>query len=181
MFRIRVGTIGFKSGFPLVSNAMVWRQVAARRFNSSESEIDISKLSFTNKALKQSLDNGPSSNQRPTLNHLHLDNATLRRDDIVEVGDLKNSPKMIASETPITGVLAGRTVDVRSGNVSGALASLNRLLKINNIQKTLIKQRFYMKPGKVQAQIRVDSRKRRFDKGFRRLLNVVKEAKRRGY
>ncbi|CAR26198.1 hypothetical protein ZYGR_0E01820 [Zygosaccharomyces rouxii] len=90
-------------------------------------------------------------------------------------------PKDDALSSRLTGVTAGRTVDVYNNDTAAACRQLNSVMLSNKIPQTKKAQRFYLKPGKV-AEIKRSQRHRRdFMKGFKRLIEVVKDAKRKGY
>lgn len=86
-----------------------------------------------------------------------------------------------------TGVLAGRSVFVgttRKGHVntlSGSLSWLNQLNKANAVRKTLFRQRFHERPGKTRLRLKNEKKQRDFNKGIKRLFELVNEAKRKGY
>lgn len=72
-------------------------------------------------------------------------------------------------------------MDVIDGNIGQALKQLNNLVRSNNVAQERRKQRFYLRPSKAKAELRMERNKRRFGKGFKRLLQIVNEAKRKGY
>ncbi|CAR22047.1 mitochondrial 37S ribosomal protein bS21m [Lachancea thermotolerans CBS 6340] len=91
------------------------------------------------------------------------------------------SPKEDALTSRLTGVRAGRTVDVYNGDTAGAFRQLNSVVFSNRIAQDRRNQRFHLKRGKAK-EIRSSQRHRReFMKGFKRLIEVVKDAKRKGY
>lgn len=90
-------------------------------------------------------------------------------------------PKDDALSSRITGVAAGRTVDVYNNDTASACRQLNSVMLGNRIPHMKKAQRFYLKPGKV-AEIKRSQRHRKdFMKGFKRLIDVVKDAKRKGF
>ncbi|GAV52177.1 hypothetical protein ZYGR_0AG01680 [Zygosaccharomyces rouxii] len=90
-------------------------------------------------------------------------------------------PKDDALSSRLTGVPAGRTVDVYNNDTASACRQLNSVMLANKIPQMKKAQRFYLKPGKV-AEIKRSQRHRKdFMKGFKRLIEVVKDAKRKGY
>lgn len=124
--------------------------------------------------------NSNAKNQEPLLNlkpRSFQDRSTSR--NRVAAFDLQ--PKDDALSSRLTGVTAGRTVDVYNNDTTSACRQLNSLMHANRIPQMKRDQRFYLKPGKV-AEIKRSQRHRRdFMKGFKRLIEVVKDAKRKGY
>ncbi|AAS54207.2 AGL284Cp [Eremothecium gossypii ATCC 10895] len=91
------------------------------------------------------------------------------------------SPREDAFRSRLTGVRAGRTVSVFNGNTSQALQRQNMLLRSARIAQDRREQRFYLKPGKVKEQQRSRKHRREFMRAFKGLIEVVKDAKRKGY
>lgn len=91
------------------------------------------------------------------------------------------SPREDAFGSKLTGIKAGRTVAVYNGNTMQAFFRLQALVKSNHIALEKRKQRFYLKPGKVRELRKSQKHRRDFMKGFKRLISVVKDAKRKGY
>ncbi|SCU87119.1 LAMI_0D04808g1_1 [Lachancea mirantina] len=91
------------------------------------------------------------------------------------------SPKEDALTSRVTGVRAGRTVNVFNGDTSGAFRQLNSIVFANRIAQDRRSQRFYLKPGKAKEMRRSQRHRRDFMKGFKRLIEVVKDANRKGY
>lgn len=83
--------------------------------------------------------------------------------------------------TTVRGVQAGRTVVVHNGDTSTALRRLTRKLVSNAVPMDRKNQKFHMKPGKVAEMKRSRRHRRDFKKGFKRLIEIVKDAKRKGY
>lgn len=79
------------------------------------------------------------------------------------------------------GPIAGRTVDVINGDTASAFRKLDYILSSNSVWKDSKNQRFHMKPGKRKEMKRSQHHRKRFMKGFKRLMDVVKDAKRKGY
>ncbi|KAK5779888.1 mitochondrial 37S ribosomal protein bS21m MRP21 PWA37_001743 [Arxiozyma heterogenica] len=79
------------------------------------------------------------------------------------------------------GPLAGRTVDVINSDTATAFRRLASILSSNQVWKDRRDQRFYMKPGKKKELKRSQHHRRRFMKGFKRLMDIVKDANRKGY
>lgn len=78
-------------------------------------------------------------------------------------------------------IKTGRTVDVNNSDTNSACRRLGSIVFANQIAIDRRNQRFHMKPGK-RAELKRSQRHRRdFMKGFKRLIDVVKDAKRKGY
>lgn len=78
-------------------------------------------------------------------------------------------------------IMSGRTATVNNCDTATACRRLSSLLFANEIAIDRRKQRFHMKPGK-KAELKRSQRHRKdFMKGFKRLMEVVKDAKRKGY
>ncbi|SCU83685.1 LAFA_0D05006g1_1 [Lachancea sp. 'fantastica'] len=91
------------------------------------------------------------------------------------------SPKEDALTSRLTGIRAGRTVDVFNGDTAGAFRQLNSVVFANRIAQDKRNQRFHIKRGKVKEMRSSQRHRREFMKGFKRLIEVVKDAKRKGY
>ncbi|CAL9730946.1 small ribosomal subunit protein bS21m [Monosporozyma unispora] len=79
------------------------------------------------------------------------------------------------------GPLAGRTVDVINGDTATAFRRLDSIISSNQVWKDRRDQRFHMKPGKKKELKRSTHHRKIFMKGFKRLMDVVKDANRKGY
>lgn len=79
------------------------------------------------------------------------------------------------------GPLAGRTVDVINGDTATAFRRLDSIISSNQVWKDRREQRFHMKPGKKKELKRSTHHRKVFLKGFKRLMDVVKDANRKGY
>ncbi|AQZ14827.1 MRP21 (YBL090W) [Zygosaccharomyces parabailii] len=123
-------------------------------------------------------DNSRSKSQKPLLD-LKPKNTQDRSRSRVAAFDLQ--PKDDALSSRLTGVVAGRTVDVYNNDTAAACRQLNSLMFANKIPQDKRAQRFYMKPGKVAENKRSQRHRKDFMKGFKRLIEVVKDAKRKGY
>ena len=78
-------------------------------------------------------------------------------------------------------IKTGRTVDVNNFDTNTACRRLNTIVFSNQIAIERRKQKFYMKPGK-RAELKRSQRHRKdFMKGFKRLMEIVKDAKRKGF
>ncbi|AMD20466.1 HDL278Cp [Eremothecium sinecaudum] len=91
------------------------------------------------------------------------------------------SPRDDALGSKLTGPMAGRTVAVFNGNTMRAFQRLNSIIRSNEIAEEKRQQRFYLKPGKAKEQQRSQKHRKEFMKGFKSLIEVVKDAKRKGY
>ncbi|SMN18232.1 similar to Saccharomyces cerevisiae YBL090W MRP21 Mitochondrial ribosomal protein of the small subunit [Maudiozyma saulgeensis] len=78
-------------------------------------------------------------------------------------------------------IKTGRTVLVNNSDTASACRRLNGLVFANQIAIDRRKQRFHMKPGKKAEMKRSQRHRKDFMKGFKRLMEVVKDAKRKGY
>ncbi|KAL6940313.1 hypothetical protein ACO0QE_004211 [Hanseniaspora vineae] len=89
--------------------------------------------------------------------------------------------KRTVDEYHLTGPRAGRTVQVRNGDVSMATRQLNRMLNDAKIAQTTMDQRYYIRPSKQKLLKKVRRKKREFSLAFGGLLRTVQEIKRKGY
>lgn len=94
---------------------------------------------------------------------------------------LLQSPREDAINSKLTGIQAGRTVDVFNGNTIAAFQRLSSIVRSNGIARDKRAQRFYLKPGKAKEIRRSQKHRRDFMKSFKHLIEVVKDAKRKGY
>ncbi|CCK69444.1 mitochondrial 37S ribosomal protein bS21m KNAG_0C03370 [Huiozyma naganishii CBS 8797] len=79
------------------------------------------------------------------------------------------------------GPRAGRTVSVHNNDTTSACRSLDSTLYANSIAQDRRAQRFYMKPGKRAEQKTALRHRKTFMKGFKHLMDIVQDAKRKGY
>ena len=91
------------------------------------------------------------------------------------------SPKEDALGSRLTGVRAGRTVDVFNNDTAAAFRQLNSIAFANKIAQDRRNQRYHLKAGKARELRRSQKHRRDFMKGFKRLIEIVKDAKRKGY
>ena len=83
---------------------------------------------------------------------------------------------------PRTGAMAGRSVPVEGPvGLQSALRNLNMINQANKIRRVLSLQRYHERPGKVKLRLRNEKARRDFNKGVRRLFDLVSEARRKGY
>lgn len=101
--------------------------------------------------------------------------------EFVSKQEVKINPKDVAAQLRITGPRAGKIVKVINHDIDGAFRALRSVVNSNNIKGDQIDQRFYLKPGKARELKTIRKNKREFMKGFKRLMEVVKDASRRGY
>lgn len=85
------------------------------------------------------------------------------------------------NEIKRTGTLAGRSVTLGTMSLNMALSRLNSMNQINKVRRVLSLQRYHERPGKVRLRLRNEKAKRDFNKGIRRLFDLVNEARRKGY
>ena len=76
---------------------------------------------------------------------------------------------------------SGQSIIVNKNNPAESFKRLNRIMFENNIPGDKRSQRFYMKPGKVAELKRSQRHRKEFMMGFKRLIEIVKDAKRKGY
>ncbi|KAL6937889.1 hypothetical protein ACO0RG_004414 [Hanseniaspora osmophila] len=89
--------------------------------------------------------------------------------------------KRTVDEYHLTGPRAGRTVQVRNGDINMATRQLNRMLNDAKIAQTTMDQRYYIRPSKQKLLKKVRRKKREFSLAFGDLLRTVQEIKRKGY
>lgn len=114
-----------------------------------------------------------------SLNHIH--SVKSEKPNSLEFTENAHKPKDDALSSRLTGVVAGRTVNVFNNDTANAFRQLNSIMFANNIAQDKRSQRFHMKPGKVAEMKRSQKHRRDFMKGFKRLIEIVKDAKRKGY
>ncbi|EJS44609.1 mrp21p [Saccharomyces arboricola H-6] len=76
---------------------------------------------------------------------------------------------------------SGKSIIMNKNNPAESFKRLNRIMFENNIPGDKRSQRFYMKPGKVAELKRSQRHRKEFMMGFKRLIEIVKDAKRKGY
>lgn len=133
----------------------------------------------------------PLSSKKPTqkstqlsqsLNHEYIQKTrSNQQNGPRSLAEFAHNPRDDALSSRLTGVSAGRTVDVFNNDTSSAFRQLNSIMFANKIPQDSRNQRFYMKPGKVAELKRSQKHRRDFMKGFKRLIEIVKDAKRKGY
>ncbi len=97
------------------------------------------------------------------------------------LSSMMQSPREAALHSKLTGIQAGRTVDVFTGNTAAAFQRLGAVVRANGIMRDKRSQRFYLKPGKAREMRRSRKHRKEFMKSFKHLIEVVKDAKRKGY
>lgn len=90
-----------------------------------------------------------------------------------------NAPPLGAKPTPRTGPSAGRTVTVIT-DLPQALSRLRGILTANNVKVDQLRQRFHERPGKKKSRLKSLRHRRRFKAGFKRLVTIAMEMKRKG-
>lgn len=122
-------------------------------------------------------------NKQGSLSNLKLnfDSKVTDASDRTFDPNLMLSPKEDSLGSKLTGITAGRSVSVFNGNTMLAFQRLNSIIRSNQISRDKRNQRFYLKPGKAKEMRRSQKHRREFMKGFKRLIDVVKDAKRKGY
>lgn len=90
-----------------------------------------------------------------------------------------NAPPLGAKPTPRTGPSAGRTVTVLT-DLPQALSRLRSILTANNVKVDQLRQRFHERPGKKKNRLKSLRHRRRFKAGFKRLVTIAMEMKRKG-
>lgn len=117
-----------------------------------------------------------------SLNHTSFRRPGERSAAVLKASDVSSSQaKQYAKMIPITGPISGRMTRVTGGNIDGAFRSLRYIVSSNSIRTDKNAQRFYKKPGKVAEEKTMRRKRKMFDAGIRRLIDIVKDAKRRGY
>lgn len=90
-----------------------------------------------------------------------------------------NAPPLGAKPTPRTGPSAGRTVSVIT-DLPQALSRLRGILTANNVKVDQLRQRFHERPGKKKNRLKSLRHRKRFKAGFKRLVTIAMEMKRKG-
>lgn len=105
--------------------------------------------------------------------------------DLLQKGDLSTQMEANAFRNlklPRTGTLAGRTVAVSSQfGLQSALRQLNSINRSNNINRIVVRQRAWERPGKKKQRLRMEKAQRDFAMGVRKLFKLVSEARKKGY
>ena len=126
--------------------------------------------------------NGTGNKSQPSLRTPpSISQVARKTKNDLSASDARGSPKAYARTVAIKGPIAGRIVSVPQGNIDSAFRSLKYLVNSNNIRLDKNAQRFYKKPSKVLEEKRMRRKNKLFDQGIRRLVDIVKDAKRRGY
>ena len=90
-------------------------------------------------------------------------------------------PREVAKSMRVFGPLAGRTVDVRHGNLGQTIGLVKSILRSNKVILLKRSQARHTRTAKYQKQKHRDWWRRNFSLGFRDLMAQVRDAKRRGY
>jgi ribosomal protein S21 len=100
-------------------------------------------------------DFGPSSNSMP----------------VSQINTQQKPPKM--------GPTAGRSVVVQT-DVAQAFMRLKSILSQNRVKQDFFLQKFHERPGKKRKRLRSERHRKRFKEGFRRMIAVVMDMKKKG-
>lgn len=101
--------------------------------------------------------------------------------DSYAFGNTAKHPRNVAKELNITGTQAGRTAEVRFGNVTQALRQLSRNLRQEELISRKNQQKRHLRPALLHAEKHRKWWRKNFGARFTHLLQEVLEAKRRGY
>ncbi|QWW22193.1 hypothetical protein CA7LBN_000939 [Candidozyma auris] len=96
-------------------------------------------------------------------------------------GNTVKHPRDVAKELNVTGVAAGRTVDVKYGNVSAALSQLTKLVRVEKIPQMKQQQKRHLRPALLHDLKHRQWWRSNFSLRFSNLLTEILDAKRRGY
>lgn len=96
-------------------------------------------------------------------------------------GNTTKHPRNVAKELNITGAQAGRTAEVRFGNVTQALRQLSRTLRQEELISRKNQQKRHLRPALLHAEKHRKWWRKNFGARFTQLLHEVLDAKRRGY
>lgn len=143
--------------------------------SSSSSGLKIDFNTFNN------ISGDNNNNNNPFSMTSHANNEVEIKKKLEKALLLENSEIRETALSTKFGPLAGRTVDVINGDTATAFRRLDLILSSNQVWKDRRDQRFYMKPGKKKELKRSQHHRKRFMKGFKRLMDIVKDAKRKGY
>lgn len=124
---------------------------------------------------------GLKFNLKEDVDSMHMNNDSNIKDKLNKALMLENSEIRETALSTKFGPLAGRTVDVINGDTNTAFRRLDAILTSNGVWKDRRDQRFHMKPGKKKELKRSQHHRKKFMKGFKRLMDVVKDANRKGY
>lgn len=101
--------------------------------------------------------------------------------DSYAFGETAKHPRDFAKEINITGTNAGRTVEVKFGNVAQALKKLSSVLRENDVPNLKQRQRRHLRPALLHDLKHRRWWRKNFAVKFSHLLSEVQQAKRRGY
>lgn len=80
---------------------------------------------------------------------------------------------------PRTGPEAGRSVTVIS-DLPAALSRLRGILVSNNVKADQVRQRFHERPGLKKKRLKSARHRKRFKAGFKKLVSIAMDMKRKG-
>ncbi|OLL21945.1 37S ribosomal protein mrp21, mitochondrial [Neolecta irregularis DAH-3] len=78
------------------------------------------------------------------------------------------------------GPYAGRSVAIDRGDLSFAFRKLHHILKNNNVRQQFRRQKYYEKPSVKAKRLRSERHRKMFKEGVKRLVNIVRDMKRKG-
>jgi small subunit ribosomal protein MRP21 len=94
-------------------------------------------------------------------------------------GQSLSSPPLGNRAIPRTGPSAGRSVQVRA-DLPSALSRLRMILTANNVKADQVRQRFHERPGLKKKRLKSARHRKRFKAGFKKLVSIAMEMKRKG-
>lgn len=75
----------------------------------------------------------------------------------------------------------GRTIQVRNGELNGALAMLNARLKKNQVASDKRKQRFHVRRGQLKKEVRSQRWRKLFKTSFKATVERCEKLRRQGW
>lgn len=95
--------------------------------------------------------------------------------------DVIPHPRDVARNIKIQGPSAGRVADVNNGQLTRAIAQINRTVKANKIRYLQKIQARHIPRGKLKKQKKREWWRKKFSEGYKDLMAQVANARRRGY
>ncbi|ODV63893.1 mitochondrial 37S ribosomal protein bS21m ASCRUDRAFT_67950 [Ascoidea rubescens DSM 1968] len=137
-----------------------------------------SKLKPKQNASKKTLDKKVSINQiDPNTSKPQVDESKF----FLSASDM-TSIQNDAAKFPMFGPIAGRTVRLtRAGDVGSAYSKLNSILRLSNIRELSRNQKVHYTRGETKRLDRSKRHRKLFKENFRKMINTVNTAVRRGY
>ncbi|CCG84155.1 protein of unknown function [Taphrina deformans PYCC 5710] len=142
------------------------RQATTDAKKSSEDTSDNSKIGDDWTAILKTMDQGRKQNTRYQNNPLP--------DLMPKAAFLSNIRRPVAASGPFS-TYAGRTKEVKNGDISAAFRALNSTLRNNSVARDYRTQKFYEKPSNKRVRLNRERHRKRFLSGVKRLVNLVKE------